>query len=463
MVSITVNEILQAFSPAFKSIDLRIVTVKLEEHWTNVIASMFLSSKSQKEIKSEQQQIREKLPKTDNFSILLECYPFDLISDLFKQIEKGEIVINGKSIKIPPFDPSKLTIDTYLPSYLKEMKEWKLIGSRATAKIDGEVWRIMSDQDGPSRLVGYENVYELIKETLRIRELGPDISRILVIGIPMPARIVEISLDGKLVKIKTKNAFSSDDLQLNISLERVNRSNYFEPFWRKTHRVKKCRYPLKRGFCYVTNPIKLGNSKPHDRIEVELIHRRIPTLRMDEASLMVPLENAAEPFGKALSAFCSMDVFKERLLNPERFVEGRTKPNIIFENAIAWLLSLVGFSVLHLGRNFETLRIPETGYQVGSIDIVAYRENERLLLVDCDTSIPDEKKIRSMKTVKDHFSYIQDEHKQPDIMCAIFSPKDCTGILAHPDVKIIGRYQIERTFEEAMRGNTEQARSSLLW
>ena len=213
----------------------------------------------------------------------------------------------------------------------------------------------------------------------------------------------------------------------------------------------------------MTNPIKLGNSKPHDRIEVELIHRRIPTLRMDEASLMVPLENAAEPFGKALSAFCSMDVFKERLLNPERFVEGRTKPNIIFENAIAWLLSLVGFSVLHLGRNFETLRIPETGYQVGSIDIVAYRENERLLLVDCDTSIPDEKKIRSMKTVKDHFRYIQDEHKQPDIMWAIFSPKDCTGILAHPDVKIIGRYQIERTFEEAMRGNTEQARSSLLW
>lgn len=33
MVGITVNEILQDFSPAFKSIDFRIVAVKLEEQW----------------------------------------------------------------------------------------------------------------------------------------------------------------------------------------------------------------------------------------------------------------------------------------------------------------------------------------------------------------------------------------------------------------------------------------------
>lgn len=73
MVGITVNEILQAFSPAFESIDLRIAAVKLGEQLTNVIASMFLSSKSQKEIKSEQQQIREKLPKTAKFFAFHTC------------------------------------------------------------------------------------------------------------------------------------------------------------------------------------------------------------------------------------------------------------------------------------------------------------------------------------------------------------------------------------------------------
>ena len=465
MADVTVAEALQAFSPAFKSIDLRIVAVKLEEEWRNVIASMFLSSKSQKEIKSEQQQLRGKLPKTDKFSILLDCYPFDSISDLFKQIEKGEIETNGNLIKFHPFDPSKSRIDTYLPSYLKEMKEWKLIGSQVDGRIDDDIWHVMDDQNGPSRLAGYKNVYELIKETLRIRDFDRGRPRALVIGIPMPARIADISLDGESVKIKIKKAFSLNDLQLNMSFERVNpRTDYFEPFWRKTQHVKKCRYPLKRGFCYVTNSIKLANSKPHDRIDVELIHKRVPTLSMDETSLRVPLENAVEPFAKALSAFCSLDVFKERLLKPEQFVEGRKKPNTIFENAVAWLLSLIGFSVLQLGRPFEILKIPETGYQVGSVDIIAYRENEHLLLVDCDTSIPDEKKIRSMMTIKDHFRYIQDEHKQPNIICAIFSPKDCIGIsVDHQDVRIMGRYQIERIFEEAMRGNTEQAQSCLLY
>ena len=225
----------------------------------------------------------------------------------------------------------------------------------------------------------------------------------------MPARIVDISFDKESVEIKTKKVFSLDDLQLNISVERVNpRTNHFEPFWRTTELVKKCKHPLKRGFCYVMNSIKLANSKPHDRIEVELIHRKVPTLSMDKTSLMVPLENAVEPFAKALNAFCSLDVFKERLLNPERFGKGRTKTNTVFENAVAWLLSLIGFSVLHLGRDFEILRIPESGAQVGSADIIAYRENDHLLLVDCDSSIPDEKKIRSMMVLKDHFEFLQE-------------------------------------------------------
>lgn len=463
MVALTVNEILQAFSPAFKSIDVRIVAVKLEDQWRNVITSVFLSFKSQEEIKSEQQQVRETLPETDKFCILLDCYSFDSISDLFNQIKKAEIEMHGRVIRFQPFDPSKLTIEAY-QSYLKKMNNWKVIGSHATATLFDGVWPVISDQDGPARLVGYANAYEMIKETINIREFDPSIKRVIVIGIPIPARISDISFDGKSVKVKIKKPFSLNDLQLNLSIERINpNALHFEPFWRKTQSVKKRGYPLKRGFCCVTNSIKLANSKPHDRIEVELIHRKVPTLSMDKGYSSIPLENAVEPFAKAFSAFCSLDVFKERLLNPERFVEGRKKPNTIFENAVAWLLSLVGFSVLPLGRDFEILRIPETGYQLGSVDIIAYRENEHLLLVDCDTSIPDEKKIRSLMTVTDHFKYIQDEHKQPQITSAIFSPKNCTGIPAVTNsVKIVDRYQIEQAFEEAISGNMEQARSFLL-
>ena len=84
--------------------------------------------------------------------------------------------------------------------------------------------------------------------------------------------------------------------------------------------------------------------------------------------------------------------------------------------------------------------------------------------VDCDTSIPDEKKIRSMMAVKEHFRYIQDEYKRPNIVSVIFSPKDCTGISVDREaVKIVDRHKINRMFEEAMKGNLEEARSSLVY
>lgn len=468
MSAVTLSEVLQAFSPSFKSVDLRIVAVKPENQWINVITSIFLSNKSQEEVKFEQQQARDELPKnTDKFCVLLTCYPSKSLPNLFKRFEKGEIMAYRIPIKFRGFDPSALRVDQFLPSYLKEMEEWRLVGSEAKGQEEyrRNLWLIIDGENGHARLLGYKDIYELISETLRIREFDRGRDRDLVVGIPIFARIANVSLVGSSVEIKTKKSFGLKDLQLNLSLQRVNtRTGYYEPICRTTEIVKNCERPPAHVFYYVTNSIQLTNLRPPNRIEVELIHRQVPTLSMAGTHLMVPLENAVEPFAKTLNAFCSLEIFKEHLLNPERCVDGKTKPNTIFENAVSWLLSLVGFSILPLGRRFEKLRIPETGYEVGSVDIIAYRENECILLVDCDTSIPDDKKIRSMMTVKEHFRFIQDENRRPDIVSAIFSPKDCSGIsVDRQAVKIVDRHQIQLIFEKAMEGSTEDARSPLLY
>ena len=458
----TVSEVVQAFSSSFKTVDLRIVAVAQEYKWINVITSMFLSNKSQEEIKSEQQQVKDRLPKTNEFRVFLVCYPFEELYDLFEQFKKGEVrLYRTHEIKFREFDPSELRVDRYLPSYLKEMEEWRLVGSEGMGQEENRknLWPIVESQNARAIVLGFEDIYELINETLRIRDFSRQRRRDLVISIPIPARIANASLVGSSIKIKTK-VFPSEDLQLNLSIRRLNpRTRQYERVWRKTELVKKCKLPPARHFCYVTNFIQLADLRPHDRIEVELIHRQVPTLGIDKTHLEVPLQNAVEPFAKTLFSFCSFDLFRKRLLNPEQF----RKAGKEFENAVAWLLSLIGFSVAPLGR-FEELKIPETGYQVGSIDMIAHRENECILLVDCDTKIPDDKKIRSMMEVKEHFKFIQDEYKRPYIVSAIFSPKDCTGIsVDRQTVKIVGRHQIKRIFEEAMKGNLEQARSSLVY
>jgi len=464
MSRLTVSDVLEAFSPSLRSVDLRVVAVKPEKRWTNVIASMFLSCKSREEIESEQRRVREKLLKnTSDFCILLGCFPFGMLPHIFERFKCGEIRIRQTQINFKIIDPYGLSVDRHLPSYLKEMEEWKLVGSQAKQKIDDTLWNIIERQNGQARLRGYKDIYQLISETLRIRDFSRGRNRGLVIGIPMPARIADVSLDGSSVKIKTKKDFSLKDLQLNLSLERVNpRNQRYEPIegGRRIELVKKSKRLPKHMIGYVTNSIRLPNLRPNDQIEVELLHKKAPTLDMDENRLFVPLENPVEPFARAFNAFCSMEIFRERLLNPEKFKKTGTE----FEKTISWLLSLIGFSVLPLGRRFEHLKMPETGYEVGSADIVAYRENECLLLVDCDTSIPDEKKIRSLKAVKDHFRFMQDEYGRLNIVSMIFTPRDCVGIpFDLQDVKIIDRYKIKMMFKQAMEGNSDQARSSLVY
>lgn len=468
MSDVTLSEAVLAFSSSFKSVDLRIVAAKPETQWINVITSMFLCSESQKEVEFKQQQVRNKLPKnTEGFCILLVHYSFDSLPNLFRRFERGEIVAYRTSIKFREFDPSALRVEQFLPSYLKEMEEWRLVGSEARGQEEDRktLWPVVDGQNGAARLLGFKDIYELIRETLRIGDFAAGRPRDFVVGIPIPARINNVSLVRSSLKIKTKKVFGLEGLQLNLSNQRVNaRTRQYEPIWRKTGLVKNCRHPPANNVGYVTNSIQLTNLRPHDFIDVELIHRAIPTLSIDSHRLRVPLENAVEPFAKALNAFCSLEVFEERLLNPEQCIEGRAKPNTIFENAVSWLLSLVGFSVLPLGRYFEKIKIPATGYELGSVDIIAYRENECLLLIDCDTSMPDDRKIRSMMAVKEHFKFLQDEHGQPNIVCMIFSPKDCTGIpVDNIAVRIVDRHRIRWIFEEVMKGNTEDARSSLIY
>lgn len=468
MSVVTVSEVVEAFSPAFNSVDLRIVAVKPGDEWINVITSLFPSSKSQEETESEQQQSRDKLPNTDRFCILLTSIHFKQLRTLFKAFKKGEIKVSNTLIKLRGFDPSELRVDSFLPSYLKEMEEWRLVGSQAMAQTEDRrnLWPIVDGQNGTARLLGYRDIYELIGEILRIREFGRGTLRDFVIGIPIHARITNVSLIGSSLKIKTKKDSGLKDLQLNLYHQRYypRIAIGYETVWRTTGLVKECRRPPARKFCYVTNSIQLTDLRPHDMIVVELIHRQAPTLNMDSTHLLVPLENPVEPFAKALNSFCSLEIFRERLLNPEKCIEDRTRPNTIFENAVAWLLSLVGFSVLPLGRRFERLKVPKTGYEVGSIDIIAYRENECVLLVDCDTKIPDDKKIRSMMTIKEHFRPLQDEYRRPNIISAIFSPKDCTGIsVDRQHVKIVDRPSIKHIFEEAMKGDLNEARSSLVY
>ena len=171
MSAVKVSEVVEAFSQSFKSVDLRIVAVAPEDHWINVVSSVFLSSKSQEEIKSEQLQAKDKLPETNEFRVFLVCYPFEKLYDLFEQFKKGEVrLYRTHEIKFRKFDPFELRASSIVLDFLKEMKEWTLVGSEASGQEEDRrnLWPILESQNGTAKLLGFEDIYELISETLKI-------------------------------------------------------------------------------------------------------------------------------------------------------------------------------------------------------------------------------------------------------------------------------------------------------
>lgn len=461
MVEVRVSRVLQAFSSAFRSIDLRIAAVDHEGQFTNVITSMFFSYKSPEELELEQGKLRATMPSGD-FLILLLGFPFAGASDLFRQLGKGKLKI------FPPthfgeLNMTKIKVQSR-PDFLREIGEWNLVGSKVDSKKGDEIWDIVDSHSGQARLSGYKDSYDLINEILGIRGFQRGKKEALVIGIPVLARIADVRFTGSKMRIKTRKAASLEDLQLNIYQRRPSkRGGQWESVSRsrKPILVKRCKSSSRRRFCTVTNSINLATAKPYDLVEVELIHKGEPSLSMDTAGSRVPLVNVTEPLAKTLFSFCSMNEFRERLLHPEK----HKNPSIVFENAVAWLLSLIGLSVLQLGKKFEKLRVYETKFERGSVDMIAYKESEYLVLVDCDTAIPDEKKVRSMTALKQYFESLQTAQGEPRICPVIISPRDCSGLAidAFNVVKVVGGSGIERIFEEAMKGNVKGAIYSLLF
>ena len=198
---------------------------------------------------------------------------------------------------------------------------------------------------------------------------------------------------------------------------------------------------------------------PFDSLIVELIHRD-SGLTLDRTYKKVPLKNVAEPFLKTLDAFCSLDEFKKMFFQQEK--SGK-KPQDAFEDAVAWLLALSGFDVIRLKlgkKSFDKLIVGE-GYEIGCADILAYEENERILLIDCDTGPVDEMKVQKLAETKKYFRETFKEYRHLHIVPILFSPRDFRKSSLSIDVMIADQSVIKRIFEAVAQGNREKARSIL--
>ena len=128
----------------------------------------------------------------------------------------------------------------------------------------------------------------------------------------------------------------------------------------------------------------------------------------------------------------------------------------------------MGFETVYLGGQITKLNqkkesfdklFAESGYHIGSADIIAYQENKRILLIDCDINTVDPKKVQKLAELKKHFRETLKGFEKLPIIPILFTPKDVRETSPSLEVMIADQTIIKGIFEAVVKGNREQASS----
>lgn len=459
--------VMQTLSPALKSIDARTIAVAPEptDKWQNLVTSVFLTEKPFDEIKKQQKSIPTFRNKKNDFAFFLNVYPFDN-NIFFEELAKGEVRFPDSfginRVNFRKFDPLSLKVRSKQERDATSTKWRWILQATDNGKKDEryELWNIANRNELEVVHQGFYNIGELIKNRLGI-DYAVNSQKDFEIVIPSLASIGRVRFSKLGFTVEVKKANGVKDLQLNLTRKR---DNYIIDV--KTARVGEEKQQSRDDFLTLTEVFKLENLVPYDFIELNLILRE-SGLTMDKKFKNVPFENSTEPFLKTLNAFCDLTKFKIMPFEPATYGK---EPEKIFENAIAWLVSLAGYNPIPLTikikrktdedkfkeETFDKLRA-ETKFEIGSADIIAYEENKRILLIDCDIGSPNENKIRRLVDTGRQFSTLKMEYRGLEIIPVLITPKKYE---AQPKkgVSIVDRRLLERILDELSKGNRERAR-----
>lgn len=422
----------------------------------NLITAIFLSDKTVEEIKLEHKKLSKVRNDENNFEIYCDALPFDF--SIIQKISNGEIRFPVSSsiqypIKARAFNP--LTLKVTSTQEWREGSTYYVLkaSDQGVSETRKKMWDIVYQQNNFVNRFGFPDVQQLIRHYLKIKNYSYNVTKDFEITIPPFVKIDNVQFLDKQVTINIQNPSQLNNLQLNLKLERDR-----ETVWLQPCEIKGTDNSLE---------VKINEMLPFDSLTIELIHRD-SGLTLDRTYKKAPLENVAEPFVKTLDAFCSLDKLQKMLFEPEKYGKNPAK---IFENAVTWLLSLAGFETVHLGKKIKKFngkeeqfdKLQSNGYHIGSADIIAYEENERILLIDCDIGTVDPQKVQKLAELKKHFRENLKGYEKLPIVPILFTPKDFTKTPPSIDVMIAHQSVIKRIFEAVVKGDREQARSLLYY
>lgn len=466
-IDITLREFLEWTKGSYKSIDVRCAAAKVDDHWQNGYTVVRFSYRGKTEVEKEHQELRNRCGDVDTskFKVLLTAFDIDEVELVSEAFNKG---------KYPAFPATSIEVALdqaidfmslkdqfpHLPHYAREREEWKTfevtIGKHLSNLYeDKDIRESLSSIGFDSKAEGKE-AYEVIREFLEV-DYQPGWPSVLIIA-PLYARLErEMKIEGSYCQFKVVfHRYFDRSLEVNAIIRENTRLKYKEgPLPLSVGESEQIDEDLRRW----VKQIQVPDLTERDSIQISLWSRS-PRLRIgsieDKVRDPVALKGAEPGQNPLLSALRRFYLGKEGIEIKGYLAEKEGhKPQHEFEQKIARLLNLCGYSVAIIGHinQLDILKdATEPKTDCGKTDILAYSERiNKLLLAECTkemASSGDAIKVNTAAMILQHELF---EGTSIQVIPVVFTDVPQLGTKAMEGVRIINRRDIESIWSDVLQ------------
>jgi hypothetical protein len=392
-----VSELIETLAVTYGAIDIRSVAIRNDDSRVGALYVVRLTYETVDEAQARLQKLARLFPavKTKLLRIDSIIRPFSEWAEFCTEVEKGVLRV-GECDVIMRARPDVKEPSGY---NLRESSGYLQSGHFGMRAFDGLDWPTLCLNLGPvganplienrltrdAQLLGYSDTFEPIN---RLCELNVSLSQpggcAFYLSVPAFATVsrLSVNLSEKRVIATISRHNALPDLMAFAGL-RGYTAAAGDPL-RVQLQVPIVTEKKEGKLLIATASTQFESLDIDDWIRVRLVHPEIGEIKQTEnyARLLIsPAERNI--LLEALKRFCGDSELENLLVEPHNVKAPRLNESAAFELHVSWLLGLYGFSTLVLG-NYEHIVAPNTKVQMASVDILAAKQPDRvLLLVAC--------------------------------------------------------------------------------
>ncbi len=419
----TVDRLLVDMVNVYQGVDVRIIAIRkdVNSFWQSFLTVIRFTAESTSKLSSHYNALAEKHPllNSDNIRLIMKALPLAEWNSVKRQIfdtgseDLNKLVIDDLTVhywqcgglpthKLYPSTMYEFKFDNWpvfqvgLQERMNPMRSTKEMTYVITAQSDYQ--HILENEVNEALRCGFSDVRKAASYYMEARYGLQRTDPNIYIVMPLYAKMSEPFFEKNKIIVEIT---SHTRMPLQVNYTRGQPDPYASAIIEE-HASNQIRFTEEGKIDILRKRLELEEVKadylqslPDDLITVSLAY--LGKSGSEIISINKPLRHlvasgspeVANPLFSVLQLFCSDDYISKSLLEPHGIKKSITlKPAKLFERTVAWILQSGGYDTIWL-TDRDALKDPETDFNYGAADILAFHpSNKHLYVIGCSLKPP---------------------------------------------------------------------------